>query len=115
MQASVRSSDRVVRQFGESLGALVGCVTVDLDATTEAALRAVFDVPHGNIYLSVTNLVTADPYVAPLIAAPDPQITVDKATVTAFMNAASGTATAVQRDDTLKAVIRYLRRSGNDA
>lgn len=46
---------------------------------------------------------------------PDPQIAIDKSTVVAFMTAASGTATAVQRDEVIKAVIRYLRRSGQDA
>ena len=39
----------------------------------------------------------------------------DKSTVIAFMNAPSGTATPVQRDDTMKAVINYLRRRGDDA
>jgi hypothetical protein len=53
-------------------------------------------------------------WVDALVLAHDPTTAsgADRAQVIAFMNAASGTATPVQRDDTTKAVIRYLRRSG---
>jgi hypothetical protein len=43
------------------------------------------------------------------------QLGTDKALVTAFLDAPSGTASPVQRDNVIKAIIRYLRRSGNDA
>lgn len=63
----------------------------------------------------VQALVTAhDP--SPLPPTPaQQQLAADKALVIAFFNNASGTATNAQRDDVTKAVIRYLRRSGNDA
>jgi hypothetical protein len=42
-------------------------------------------------------------------------IAADKTQVIQFMGAASGTATPTQRDDTIKAIVRYLRRRGDDA
>ena len=112
MQASIRKTDHAVIQVGQSLGVRTDALIVDLSAQEETDLRAAFDQPHGLIYFNA-GVVTFDPPPAP--TPPDPQIAADKATVVAFMNATSGTATAVQRDDTLKAVIRYLRRRGDDA
>jgi hypothetical protein len=64
----------------------------------------------------VQALVNAhDPSPLPPAVALVVQIAADKAQVRVFMNAASGTATAVQRDDTIKAIVRYLRRRGDDA
>jgi hypothetical protein len=64
----------------------------------------------------VQGLVDAhDPSVPQFTPAQLQQIAADKAQVVAFFNAASGTATPTQRDDTIKAIIRFLRRSGNDA
>lgn len=114
MQASVRTADRVVVQTGLSLGSRTGCVIVETTAQQETDLRDAFDQPHGNIYLSAAGVVTFDPYVPNPTPPPDPQIAQDKTTVGLFMNAPSGTATPAQRDDTIKAVIRYLRRSWND-
>jgi len=88
---------------------------VELTDQQAADLRAAFDQPHGNVYLSDAGVVTFDPFVPNPAPPPDPQIAQDKITVGLFMNAPSGTATAAQRDDTLKAVIRYLRRSWSDA
>jgi hypothetical protein len=114
-QASVRSADRVVVQVGTGLADRDGCVIVSLDVPTHDALVAASSTLHGNIYLSSNGVVTADPYVAPIVPPPDPQIAIDKAIVVAFMGAADGTATAAQRDSVIKAIVRYLRRRGDDA
>ena len=65
---------------------------------------------------SAVDAVMAAHTATPLPPTPEQlQIAADKNTVTQFMNAPSGSATPAQRDDTIKAVIRYLRRRGDDA
>lgn len=53
------------------------------------------------------------PYVPPSAPTPaDPQVTTDGTIVAAFMKTPSGAATAAQRDEIIKAIVRYLRRMG---
>lgn len=55
-------------------------------------------------------------YVAPSPPPPaDPQVATDRTIVAAFMKTPSGTATAAQRDEVIKAIIRYLRGMGRDS
>lgn len=65
MQISVRLSDRVVIQVGQSLGLREGCEVIDLTTEQGDALNALLAQPHGDIYMSTAGALTADPYVAP--------------------------------------------------
>jgi len=114
-QASVRTADRAVMQTGTSLGVVRGCVIVELTPQEETDLRAAYAQPHGNVYLSDSGVVTFDPYVPNAPAPTDPQVALDRTTISTFMNAASGSATPTQRDDVLKALLRYLGRRWSDA
>jgi hypothetical protein len=63
----------------------------------------------------VQTLVSAHDPLPLLTPAERLQLAADKALVIAFFDNPSGTATDTQRDNVIKAVIRYLRRAGNDA
>jgi hypothetical protein len=73
VQASVRLVDRVVVQFGHSLGERDGCDVVDLTASQETALRVAADQPHSRIYLSTAGAVTFDPPDPPPPLTPEQQ------------------------------------------
>lgn len=112
-QIARRTSDRVVEQYGVGIGERAGCVVEPITDEQYAALMAALAQPNGGTVANADGTFTALP--APPPRAPDPQIATDKNTVAAFMGATSGSATAAQRDDVIKAVIRYLRRMGQDA
>lgn len=68
MQAMVRPSDRLVLQFGTSLGeirddkgAVVPAEIVELSAAQERDLRAAIAAPHSRLFISAAGAVTFDP------------------------------------------------------
>jgi hypothetical protein len=79
---------------------------------TQKPLRRVFTQAEIDEYNARQTQIAAEKVADDAVLA---QIATDKTQVIQFMNAASGTATAAQRDDTIKAIVRYLRRRGDDA
>jgi hypothetical protein len=61
MQASVRTADRVIVQYGQSLAERADCQLVELSDQQLADLRAAIAQPHGLIYLTANGTVTFDP------------------------------------------------------
>lgn len=69
MQVSVRISDRVILQTGQSLGALDGCVIEDVDDATAALIATAAATRNGGIVLTSDH--------ATVTALPVPQATLD--------------------------------------
>ena len=69
MQVSVRTSDRVIVQFGSSLGASAGCAIEDVDDATTARIVTTAATRNGGIVLSADH--------ATVTALPVPQATLD--------------------------------------
>lgn len=114
-QIARRLSDRIVEQYGQNIGERAGCVVEVITDAQADQLLALVSQPNGGIVANADGSFSALPYAPPPAPAPDPQLVADRDLVRTFMNAPSGSATAAQRDDVLKAVIRYLRRAGQDA
>ena len=126
IEASVRTADRLIVQFGTGpLGAIDGCVVHQLTEAQATALRAAIEQPHSRLYFAVDGAITLDPPDPPAEPTAEQQAELDAfeavratvvafvqdAEVDAFLGAAKGSAaiTLAQRDAIQKRTIRALR------
>lgn len=65
MQVLIRSTDRIVLQYGESIGELAGAVILEIDAQVLGRILVALALPNGGVRLELDLTVTTLPPVLP--------------------------------------------------
>jgi len=107
-ELSVRTTTRVVEQYGRGLAPRAGCEAWELDGADEQRFHDLLAQPNGGITLSTAGALAALPVPAPTPDPAAPQRVADAQTCKAYL--AEATPTAAQTVAATKALIRLMRR-----
>ena len=92
-QVARRTSDRVIEQYGDNIGARIGCVIEFITDAQVAELLALLAQPNGGVTLNADGTFSALTVLAAPTVPLDPQIALDVQAVKDYLAAAAPTAT----------------------